>query len=102
MRMNAIKVIWNEFCHYNMRKVGQNSLKQHNKSHSNAFKFQFIANSSVIWILTHLYLLDKFVNVLYMQVKSSETICGQFKVHKPNHNCLKTHLEPYECVRVAF
>ena len=27
MRMNAIKVAWNEFWHYNMRKLGQNSLK---------------------------------------------------------------------------
>ena len=25
--MNAIKVTWNEFWHYNMRKIGQNSLK---------------------------------------------------------------------------
>ena len=24
MRLNGIKVTWNEFCHYNMRKVGQN------------------------------------------------------------------------------
>ena len=86
MRLNAIKVTWNEFWHYNMRKVGQNSLKKHAKSHSNAFKLQSIATSSVIWILTHLYSLDKYVNVLYMQLKSSETIFGQFKVRKRSHN----------------
>ena len=28
MRLNAIKVTWNEFWHYNMHKVGQNSLKK--------------------------------------------------------------------------
>ena len=67
MRLNAIKVTWNKFCHYNMRKVGQNLLKKHAKGNSNVFKLQSIANSSIIWILAHLYSLDKYVNVLYMQ-----------------------------------
>ena len=79
MRLNGIKVTWNEFWYYNMPKVGQNSLKKYAKSHSYAFKSQSIATSSVIWILTHLYSLDKYVNVHYMQLKSSETIYGQFK-----------------------
>ena len=67
MRMNAIKVARTEFWHYNMRKVVQNLLKKHAKSHSYAFKLQSIATSSVILILTHLYSLDKYVNVLYVQ-----------------------------------
>ena len=79
IRLNAIKITWNEFWHYNMRKVGQNSLEKHVKSHSNAFKLQSIATSSVIWILTHLYSLDKYVNVLYMKLKSSVTILSNLK-----------------------
>ena len=79
MRLNAIKVIWNEFSHYNMHKVGQNSLKKHAKSHSNSFKLQSIATSSVIWILTHSYSMDKYIKV-------SETIFGQFKVRKHSQN----------------
>ena len=82
-----------------MRCVGRNSLKKkYANSHSNVFKLQSIATSSVIWILTRLYSLDKYVNVLYMQLKSSETIFGQFKVRKRSHNLLKTYLEPLECV----
>ena len=54
-------------------KIGQNSLKKLAKSHSDAFKLQSIATSSVIWIITHLYTFDKYVNVLYMQLNSSET-----------------------------
>ena len=69
-----------------MRKLDQSSLKKHAKSYSNAFKLQTIAIPSVIWILTHLYLLDKYVNVLYMQLKSSETMIGQFNVRKHSHN----------------
>ena len=84
--MNAIKVTWNEFLQYNMHKIGQNSLKKHAKSHSNTFKLQSIATSSVIRILTHLYSLNKYVNTPYMQIKSSETIFGQFKVRKRIHN----------------
>ena len=60
--------------HCNKCKVDQNLLKKHAKSHSDAFKSQSIATSSVIWILNHLYSFDKYVNVLYMQLKSSETI----------------------------
>ena len=78
MRMYAIKVTWNVFWHYNMRKVGQNLLKEHAMSHSIAFKLLSIATSSVIWILTHLCSLDKYVNILYTQLKSSQTIFGQF------------------------
>ena len=71
MRLNAIKVNWNKFWNYNMRKVGQNSLKKYAKSHSNAFKWPSIATSCVSWILTHLYSLIKYVNVLYMQLKDT-------------------------------
>ena len=42
MRMNVIKITWNEFWHYNMRKVGQNSLKQHAKSHSNVSNYNLL------------------------------------------------------------
>ena len=42
MRLNAIKVTWNEFWHYNMCKVGQNLLKKYAKIHSNTFKMQSI------------------------------------------------------------
>ena len=59
MQLNAIKVTCNEFWHYNMRKLGESSLKKHAKSHSNAFKLQYIATSCVIEILNHLYSLDK-------------------------------------------
>ena len=71
---------------YTPSKVGKNSLKKHAKSHSDAFKLQSIATSSVIWMLTQLYSLDKYVNVLYMQLKSSDTIFGQFKVRKRSDN----------------
>ena len=69
-----------------MRKVGHNSSKKHAKSHSNAFQLQSIVTSNVIWILTQLYSLDKYVNVLYMQLKSFEPIVGQFKLGKLRHN----------------
>ena len=69
-----------------MLKVGQYSIKKHAMIRSNAFKLQSNATISVIWILNHLYLLDKYVNDLYMQLTSSETIFGQFKVRKPSHN----------------
>ena len=85
-----------------MRKVGQNSLEKHAKSHSNAFKVQSFTTSSVIWIFTHLYSLDMYVNVLYMQLKSAETMFGQFKVRKRIPFLLKTHLEPFDCVYIAF
>ena len=62
-----------------MRIVGQNSLKEHAKSHSNAFKLQSNATYSNIRILTDLNSLDKYVNVPYIQLKSSETIFGEFK-----------------------
>ena len=76
-----------------MRKLDQNSLKKHAMRHSKSFELQSIATSNVIWILTHLYSLDKYVNVLYMQLKSSETMFGQFKSRKRSPNSLKTHLE---------
>ena len=69
-----------------MRKVDQNLMKKHTKSHSNAFQLQYRSISSVILILTHLHSLVKYVNVLYMQLKSSETIFGQFKLRKRSHN----------------
>ena len=74
MRMNVVNVAWNEFWHYNMRKVGQNSFKKHAKSDSNAFKLQSIATSTVVWIVIHLYSLYMYVSVLYMQLKSPEII----------------------------
>ena len=68
-----------------MRKLGPNYLK-HAKSHSNAFQLQYMSISSVIWILNHLYSLYKYVNIHYMQLKSSETMFGQFKVRIPSPN----------------
>ena len=79
MRLNAIKVTWNEFWHHNMRKVGQNLFNKHARNHSNALKLQSIATSSVFWNLTHLYSSDKYVKVLYMQLKSSDKILGNLK-----------------------
>ena len=86
MRLNAIKVTWNEFWYYNMRKVGQNSLKKHAWSHSNAFKLSCTATSIVIWMITHLCSSEKYVNVLYKQFKSSEIIFCQFEMRKRSHN----------------
>ena len=96
--LNAIKVTWNEFWYYNMRKVSQNSLKKHVRSHSNAFKLQSTATLVVIGILTHLYSWEKYVNVLYKHFKSSEIIFWQLEVRRRSHNWLKTHLESFEYV----
>ena len=69
-----------------IRNIGQNSLKKHAKSLSSAFKLQSIATSSFIWMITHLYSLDMYVDILCMQLKSSETIYGRFKVCKQSRN----------------
>ena len=54
-------------------------IEKHTNSHSNEFKLQSIATSSVIWILTHLYSLDKYINVLYMQLSHPKQFLGSLK-----------------------
>ena len=82
-----------------MCKVGLNVLK---KTRKEPFKFVQV----VTYCYSKRYLdrntlmksLYKYINVLYMQLKSFETLFGQFKVRKHSPNWFKTHLEQLECV----